>query len=102
MLEREVEIGHAGVQDRLDQLVGEARRVEVEEPGALDTHRDGAGEGGDGRGTVGDAHAPPGAGAVAAVGGKVLRDEDDLAQRRGTVCGCPERVDLRQDVLGGP
>ena len=85
VLEREVEVGHTGVQDRLDQLVGEAGRVEVEEPGALDPHRDGASEGGNGRVAVGDARTPGRARAVAAVRGEVLCDEDDLAQRGGTV-----------------
>ena len=35
-----------------------------------------------GDGAVGGAGAPPGSGAVPPVGGEVLRDEDDLAQRR--------------------
>ena len=82
VLQREVEVGHAGLEDRLDQLVGQAGRVEVEQPGALDPGRDGAGEGGDGRRAVGGAGAPPGPGPVPAVGGEVLGDEDDLAQRR--------------------
>ena len=44
VLEREVEVGHAGVQDGLDQLVGQAGRVEVEQPGPLDPRRHGAGQ----------------------------------------------------------
>ena len=43
VLEGEVEVRHAGVEDRRHQVVGEAGRVEVEEPGALDQvgHRTG-------------------------------------------------------------
>ena len=36
MLEREVEVGHAGAEHGLDELVGQARRIEIEQPGALD------------------------------------------------------------------
>ena len=46
--------------------------------------------------------AAAGARAVAAVRGEVLRDEDDLAERGGTVGGRGERVDLGQDLLGRP
>ena len=42
----------------------------------------------------------PGPGAVAAVGGEVLGDEDDLAQDRRAVGGDAQRVDLGQHLLG--
>ena len=49
VLEGEVEVRHPGGQHRLDQLVGQPGRVQVEQPGAVDPGRDGAGQGGDGR-----------------------------------------------------
>ena len=83
VLEREVEVGHARVEDGLDQLVGQAGRVEVEQPGALDPRPTTARV----RAAMGDGPLAmrvrrPGPDAVAAVGGEVLGDEDDLAQRR--------------------
>ena len=49
VLEGEVEVRHPGAQHRLDQLVGQPGRVEIEQPGALDPGRDGPGQRGDGR-----------------------------------------------------
>ncbi len=34
VLQREVEVGHAGVADDVDQVVGEVRRIQVEQPHA--------------------------------------------------------------------
>ena len=82
VLERQVEVGHTGGEHGLDQLVGQPGGIEVEQPGALDLRRHGAGEGGNGRRAVGDAGPATGARAVPAVGGQVLGDEDDLAQVR--------------------
>ena len=47
VLQREVEVGHAGREDGLDQLVGQPGGVQVEQPGALDPGRHGPGEGGE-------------------------------------------------------
>jgi hypothetical protein len=44
VLQREVEVRHAGGEDGLDQLVGQPGGIEVEEPGALHPDRHGAGE----------------------------------------------------------
>ncbi len=100
VLERQVEVGNARIEDRLDQLVGQARGIEVQEAGALDPRRDGASQRGDGRGGLDGATAPPGARAVAAVGGEVLGHEDDLAQGWRRVRRRAEGVDLGQDLLG--
>ena len=100
VLEREVEVRHAGGDDRLDQLVGQPGGVEVEQPGALHPGRHGPCEGSNGRWAVGDAGAPARSGTVTPVGGEVLGHEDDLAQNGGVVGGGAQRVDLGQDLLG--
>ena len=100
VLQRQVEVGHARGDDGFDQLVGQAGGVEVEQPGALHPGRHGAGERGNGRRAVGDAGAPARTGPVAAVGGEVLRHQDDLAQDRRAVGGGAQRVDLGQHVAG--
>ena len=82
VLQREVEVGDPGGQDRLDQLVGQVARVQVEQPDPRHPLGDGSHEGHDGA----LAHA-----LVPAVGGQVLGHEDDL---RG-----PELIDLGQQVV---
>ena len=53
VLEREVEVGDAGIEDGADQLVGEAGRVQIEQPRAFDAGGHGPGERGDRRGAAG-------------------------------------------------
>ncbi len=100
VLQREVEVRHARGDDGLDQLIGQPRGIEIEQPGALHAGRHGAGERGDGRRAVGNAGAPARSGPVTAVGGEILGDEHDLAQGRRAVGGDAQRVDLGQHLLG--
>ena len=69
MLQREVEVGHAGGADRVDQLVGEVGRVEVEQPHPVDPCGHGLDEG-----TMARVPTP----LVAPVAGEVLGHEHDL------------------------
>ena len=80
VLEGEVEVGHARMEDGVDQLVGQARGIEVEQPGAVDALGHGAGERGHGRATGGD--PPAWHRTVAPVGREVLGHQHDLAEGR--------------------
>ena len=82
VLQRQVEVRHAGGADRVDQRVGEVGRVEVEQPHPVDPGRPRPRRAG--RCALADA-------LVAAEGGEVLGDEHDLARL--------ERVDLVEDRL---
>ena len=102
MLEGEVEVRHTGAEHRLDQLVGEPGRVEVEQPGALDPGRDGPGQRGDGRRT--GLRPLTGTRAVPPVGRQVLGHQHDLAHRRRGLPGRrgpagQELVDLGHDLV---
>ena len=88
VLQREVEVRHAGGEDRLHQPVGELGRVQVEQPHPGDAAGDRLDEG----------HDVLGADAlVAPVAGQVLRDEHDLLGPAGH-----ELVDLEEDLLDRP
>ena len=84
VLQREVEVRHVGGADRVDQLVGEVARVEVQQPHPVGALGDRLDERHDRAGTEL-------ARAVLAVRGQVLGDEHDLARL--------ELVDLAQDRL---
>ena len=105
VLERQVEVRHTRPEDGLDQLVGQAGRIQIEQPRAHHLGGHGAGEGGDGRGAAGDAGTPIGPAAVAPVGGQVLGHQDDLAEGRpagaGGGRGAREGVHLGQNVGRG-
>ena len=105
VLEGEVEVRHPGGHHRLDELVGQPGRVQVEQPRAVDPGRDGAGQGGDGRPAGLDPLTRPRA--VAAVGSQVLGHQHDLAQRRRGVTARrrsagQERRHLGHDLVGAP
>ena len=85
VLEREVEVGHARVAYRVDQLVGEVRRVEVEQPHARDPRRDCPHQGDD---------LPLAGALVASERREVLGDQHDLLHL--------ELVDLGEDRLDRP
>ena len=87
VLQREVEVRHAGVDDGVDQAVAEVARVEVQQADAVDAVGDGPHERDDRPGAelVGD---------VLAVGRQVLGDEHDLPRL--------QLVDLGEDRGHGP
>ena len=99
VLQREVEVRHARGEHGLNQLISQPGGVEVEQTGAIDAGRHGAGECSNGRRTVGDAGTPTRARAIPAVRSQVLSDEDDLAQGRRAVGGGAQGVDLGQHLL---
>ena len=82
VLQRQVEVRHAGCADHVDQPVVELRGIEVQQPDTVDTRRD-VGDEWDDRAATTD--VPP-------IRRKVLRDEDDLARAQ-----C---VHLGEDRLG--
>ena len=107
VLEGEVEVGHAGGEDRLDQLVGRAptgtgRGAGCGRPRSATARvRAAMGDGGRACRAGGSARA----GAVAAVGGEVLGHEHDLAQRRRAVRWRDPRQSASTSariVVGGP
>jgi hypothetical protein len=80
VLEGEVEVGHAGSADGVDQPVGEVARVQVQQPDPGDARRH--------RVDQRDDRALPHP-LVPAERGQVLGDQHDL--------GCAELVDLPED-----
>ena len=80
VLEGEVEVGHARMEDGVDQLVGQARGIEVEQPGAVDALGHGAGAA---RPRASGRRRPSARDrTVAPVGREVLGHQHDLAEGR--------------------
>ena len=102
VLEREVEVGHAGAEHGLDQLVGQPRRIEIEQPGALDTGRHRPGQRDNGRRprpARPRGPAPSGPARRRRGPGRPGRSRAAGARRRGVG---QQRLDLGQDLVGGP
>ena len=102
VLQRQVEVGHAGGQDGLDQRIVQARRVQIQQPSALyplghGPHQVHDGAVGTHGGAFGAGHRRS-RGTVESVGGQVLGHQHDLAQ--DAVSGT-ELVGLGQDDLVG-
>ena len=84
------EVGHTGVEDHVDQPVGEIGRVEVEQPGAGHPGADGPDERHD--------RLRPEVGAILAEGGEILRHQHDLERTRG--CRPPRGWSRRSGSAG--
>ena len=105
MLEREIEVGHARRDHRLDQLVRQARGIEVEQPGALHAGGDGARQCGDRRGAAGD-RTWRGPGPVRSRPYEARSWATRTISRRGGAIGIGrgtrgQRIDLGQYLVGG-
>ncbi len=88
VLQRQVEVGHAGRQHGLDEGLGQVRGVEIQQSDPIDPFGDRLHQRDD---------RPLPHPLVPAVGGQVLGDEDDLSSAVGVVA---ERLDLVTPATG--